>query len=101
MKNIKHYEDKEICNKDLPSLEDPKYREQTIQAQQSMKQSIDNGSWRDSPWCETFTEQFVEEIKKCKVFVDVGAEMGFYTYLALKNMPLWGYVLQRSGITRD
>jgi hypothetical protein len=36
---------------------------------------------------EPFTAAFIEEIRRARVFVDCGAEFGFYTRLALKYGP--------------
>lgn len=93
MKNIPHYKDQEICNRDLPSLRDPQNIERIRKAQDEIKQLVDGGCWRDSRWYESFTGRFVEEVKKCRVFVDIGAEAGFYTYLALRNMPAGGKII--------
>ncbi len=73
MKHIKHYKEKELCNRNLPSMQDPQNRELARETQQLINQAVDDDCWRASKWCESFTERFVEEVKKCKVFVDVGA----------------------------
>ena len=90
---ISYYEQKALENKDMPSMWDPGYRERMIEAQQEIRQAIDNSRWMDLRWCETFTKQFVKDIGECKLFVDVGAELGFYTYLALRNMPPDGKII--------
>lgn len=58
-----------------------------LQALQSMKDHIDGGREKEDPRWESFTGAFVEAVKECRVFVDVGAEWGFYIYLALKYAP--------------
>jgi len=70
MKNIPHYKDQEICNRDMPSLRDPQNTERIRKAQDKIKQLVDSGRWRDSRWYEAFTERFFEEVKKCKVLDD-------------------------------
>jgi FkbM family methyltransferase len=52
-----------------------------------MKDNIDRGSEKEDSRWENFTGTFIEEIKRCRVFVDVGAEWGFYSYLAVKYSP--------------
>jgi FkbM family methyltransferase len=53
-----------------------------------MRQFVENDRWHDAPWYEgAFTERFVSDVKQCKLFVDVGAEIGYYSYLALRYMP--------------
>lgn len=58
-----------------------------LQALQSMKDHIDRGLEKEDPRWESFTGAFIEAVKGCRVFVDVGAEWGFYIYLALKYAP--------------
>lgn len=58
-----------------------------LQALQSMKDHIDCGLEKEDPRWESFTGAFIEAVKGCRVFVDVGAEWGFYIYLALKYAP--------------
>lgn len=45
------------------------------------------GRERQSIRWESFTEQFIEAIRTAKVYVDCGAEYGFYVRLALKYGP--------------
>jgi FkbM family methyltransferase len=62
----------------------PDFRE----AAARMRTFVDDGDWRSAPWAEgLFTEQFLRDVTRSSVFVDVGAEIGFYSYLAAKNMP--------------
>jgi FkbM family methyltransferase len=58
-----------------------------------MRASIDNGAWQSTRWHESFTDLFVDEIRNARVFIDVGAELGFYSYLALKHMPEDGRII--------
>ena len=92
MKHIHHYKSKEVANQNMPTLDDAEYRERMIECQQTIKRVIDEDNWRESPWCESFTEDFTEEVKRAAHFVDIGAELGFYTYLALKYMPTGGKI---------
>ncbi len=62
-------------------------------SQAEMRAAIDSGAWRTTRWHESFTDSFVEEVRDARVFVDVGAELGFYSYLALKHMPADGRIL--------
>ncbi len=48
---------------------------------------IDQGTPEENFRWESFTGRFVEMLAECSVFVDCGAEFGFYTYLAVKNAP--------------
>lgn len=52
-----------------------------------VKQELDSKSYFGSRSEGFFTEKFIKEASKSKVFIDVGAECGFYTYLASKVMP--------------
>lgn len=63
-------------------------------AVETMRGFVDGGNWRRAPWAEgTFTECFVEDVKQCSLFVDIGADVGFYSYLALQNMPTGGRIV--------
>ncbi len=62
-------------------------------SQAEMRSAIDGGAWRTTRWHESFTDSFVEEVRDARVFVDVGAELGFYSYLALKHMPDDGRII--------
>lgn len=65
------------------------------------------GRERQSVRWESFTEEFIESIKTAKVFVDCGAEYGFYIRLALKYGPadirIFAFEpeLERYGLLRD
>ena len=52
-----------------------------------MIEDIRNDRKRQNLHWESFTELYIKEIKKAKVIVDVGAEWGFYTCLAVKYAP--------------
>lgn len=64
------------------------------EASARMRRFVDGGDWRSAPWAEGhFTEHFIESIKNCSLFLDIGAEIGFYSYLAVKYMPSGGQVI--------
>lgn len=48
---------------------------------------ISNNQERDSVRWESFTDEFIETIKTSQVYIDCGAEYGFYIRLALKYGP--------------
>jgi FkbM family methyltransferase len=59
-----------------------------------MRAFVDRGDWESAPWAEGgFTAHFIETVKRSKMVVDLGAEVGFYSYLALKNLPVGGRVV--------
>ena len=92
MKDIPHYTSKETANRHMPELTDREYRDRMFECQRRIKQVIDDDQWHESSWSESFTERFVEEVKRAEHVVDIGAELGFYTYLALKHMPEGGKI---------
>ncbi len=52
-----------------------------------IKACVEMDTWRNVFHYEVFTDKFVEVIKSAQVFVDAGAEFGYYAFLALKYMP--------------
>ncbi len=93
MKFIQHYADAALRCGDQADLIDPRHIERRRCHQQRMKTAVDHGTWAESGWCEPFTQKFVETIQGSSVFVDVGAELGFYSYLASKLMPPGGKII--------
>jgi FkbM family methyltransferase len=58
-----------------------------VEAAAGIRAQVFSDAWRGSFRQESFTEKFVEAAARSRVFVDAGAEFGFYTWLALKHMP--------------
>lgn len=52
----------------------------------TIRSDIDAGTEADNFRYENFAPRFIEILKQAKVFVDAGAEYGFYAYLAVKHM---------------
>ena len=77
----------------MPALSEEQYIQSMKDAQQKIVQAINSDRWRESSWFESFTDSFVQEIKRAGLFVDIGAELGFYTCLALKYMPAGGKII--------
>lgn len=71
----------------LTGLDDPAYLKLCHAQVAEAAQCVRDDSWRESRFMESFTNAFVERAAKSRVFVDVGAERGFYTHLALRYMP--------------
>jgi len=90
---IPHYEESARLLGDKPPLDSGEALGRMRRAQAEMRTSIDNGTWKDTRWCESFTNLFIEEIRNARLFVDVGAEFGFYSYLALTHMPENGRII--------
>ncbi len=90
---IPHYQKAMAAHGDLPAMSDDAYVDRLRAQQRAIVECIDRDLWADSTSCETFTELFIEKATTCKLFVDVGAEAGFYTYLALKHMPRYGRII--------
>lgn len=93
MKEIPHYTAASRRCADRLNLGDPGYRRQQHRKQQRMKAVVDGGRWADSAWTEPFTGLFAREVRRGGVFVDVGAELGFYSYLASRLMPPDGRII--------
>jgi len=49
--------------------------------------------WRASRFAESFTDQFVARARSSRCVLDIGAERGFYTHLALRYMAPPGRVV--------
>ena len=92
MNNIPHYIEAAGKFQDEPSLFSPEFFQQVEASMEEIKATVDSGRWMQSKWCESFTGKFVEEVKSCRFFADVGADAGFYTYLAVKHLPPGGKV---------
>lgn len=91
--SIPHYERARAAHGNLPSLSQAAYIEQMRLQQQTMVEDVDRGRWAESSLCETFTGLLVQRLGRCRRFVDVGAEIGFYSYLAVKHMSRTGRIL--------
>jgi FkbM family methyltransferase len=91
--NIPHYEENARRIRTQPPVDPDEALERMRSSQVEMRASIDNGAWQNTRWHESFTDLFVDEIRKARVFIDVGAELGFYSYLALKHMPENGRII--------
>ncbi len=84
---IPHYEEKARQARARTQVSPDEAVQRMRSSQAEMQADIDSGGWRTTRWHESFTDSFVEDIRDARVFVDVGAELGFYSYLALKHMP--------------
>lgn len=61
-----------------------------------MRAMVDAGRWREAPWYReeaTFVDHFITRLPECRLFVDCGMEVGFFSYLAVKLMPSGGRVI--------
>lgn len=67
-------------------LDDPAYAALCHRQIAEAAQCVNDNVWRDSRFMESFTDAFVERAAISRVFIDVGAERGFYTHLALRYM---------------
>ena len=92
MNNIPHYSVAAGKYQDEPSLFSPEFFRHVEANMEEIRDAVDSGRWMTSKWCESFTGKFVEEVKKSRVFADIGADTGFYTYLAVKHMPPGGKI---------
>lgn len=87
MAKLHYYQERAKKNQGQALLTSREYRARALECQQEIREKVDHDDWRGLPWCEPLTEHFVESVSKAQVFVDIGAEAGFYSYLALKHMP--------------
>jgi len=71
----------------LTELDDAAYVELCHAQVAEAAQCVCDDIWRESRFMESFTNAFVERAATSRIFVDVGAERGFYTHLALRHMP--------------
>lgn len=62
-------------------------RDHGMQVISEIRTDIDAGSEADNFRYENFAPRFIDSVKEANVFVDAGAEYGFYAYLAIRNMP--------------
>ncbi len=90
---IPHYERVFAMFPDEPALADRRYATQCRDEVQAMVRCVDAGRYRDSTLWEPFTELFLREIARGRCVLDVGAERGFYSYLAARHMPVGGRVI--------
>jgi len=90
---IPHYVRAQQQHGHLPSMGDPAYEEQMRAQQRAMVECVERGRWWESPMCESFTGLFLDLAARAKLFVDVGAEIGFYAYLAARCMPDGGKII--------
>ena len=93
MNNIPHYREAAGKNQNEPSLFSPEFFRHIEASMEEIKAVVDAGQWMQSKWCESFTAKFVGEVKQSRVFADIGADTGFYTYLAVKYMPPDGKII--------
>lgn len=93
MITIPHYERARTAHAHLPRLDEAEYAAACRRETREMVAEVDRNRWRESRLCESFTEQFVRDVAQAETFVDVGAERGFYAYLALKHMPSGGRIV--------
>lgn len=68
------------------TIDDQKY-DIAAAAIAGIKEHVFYDTWRGTFRHESFTEKFIEVASRSHLIVDVGAEFGFYAWLALKNMP--------------
>lgn len=90
---IAHYERAAAELADLPCLTDAAYAALCLRQVDEMLAAVDAGAWRASTLCEPFTHRFIEDAANSSHFVDVGAERGFYAYLARKHLPSGSRIL--------
>ncbi len=87
-----YYERAARAARGRPQPSNTELRAHACVTQQAIADSVARGDWPERPWAESFTARFVEQIRDCVHFVDVGAGAGFYTLLALRHMPAGGRV---------
>ena len=93
MITIPHYERARTLHADQPRLRAAEYAAACREEVRAMVEEVDRDCWRQSRLCESFTDQFVRDITQAKTFLDVGAERGFYSYLALKHLLPGGKIV--------
>ncbi len=59
---------------------------------EDIRQAVDQGREAENFRWENFAARFVTAVSKASLYVDAGAEYGFYAYLALKHMPPGGEI---------
>ncbi len=84
---IPHYQRAQQDHADLPAMSDAEYVDRLRAQRRAIVECIDQGRWSESSSYETFTELLLQRLVDCRLFVDVGAEAGFYSYLAARHMP--------------
>lgn len=84
---IPHYDKAAADLADWPCLTEAAYATLCLRQVDEMISCVDGGAWRASTLCEPVTSRFVEDAAGAKLIVDVGAERGFYAYLARKHAP--------------
>lgn len=72
---------------------DAAYRQACAQQQFEVTSAIEDGYWPGLPVCEDLTAPLLACLREARVFVDVGAERGFYACLARHHMPPGGFVV--------
>ena len=87
MTTIPHYERLFSLFPDEPGLRDQRYATECAEDIRRMVECVDAGTWRESTLNESFTDLFLEDVRNAQTFIDVGAERGFYAYLARAHMP--------------
>jgi|GEM_PF-1066012 len=87
MKQIQQYQKYQEQFRSEPALHDPSYAENGLKKVLTIKNAVQDGAWNELPWYESFTDRFIEEAKNSFSFADIGAEWGYYTFLAAKFMP--------------
>lgn len=92
-KPIPHYQRAHREHSHLPAMSNAEYVNRLRAQQRAIVDCIDRGRWAESSSCETFTELLLQRLVDCRLFVDVGAEAGFYTYLATRHMPPGGQIV--------
>ena len=90
---IPHYEEQSRRTSAQAQVSPNEAVQRMRSSQAEMRAAIDSGAWRTTRWHESFTDSFVEAVQGAHAFVDVGAELGFYSYLALKHMPDDGRII--------
>ncbi len=93
MIHIPHYAEKALETRQEPDETQDQAHARLRRLQAEMTEAVDAGSWRSVRWAEPMTHAFAEAIRSCTCFVDVGAEIGFYSYLALRLMPPGGRIV--------
>ena len=92
MQNITHYSEAVKKNRGGHSLYSAEHFQHIEENIREAWEVVQADIWRESKWCESFTDTFARESKNCQVFTDIGADVGFYIALAAKYMPAGGMI---------
>lgn len=84
---IAHYHRAAAACADLPQVGEPGYEEYLRRRQARFRDAIDRGDDAVPGYSDSTTELFRRLAPRTRRFVDAGAELGFYTCLAMRLMP--------------